>query len=332
MRPQGYMGRQFARAEHDQLGVSENPGEWTDDDIIFVLTRAGWDVSGNLLLGNQAYDRWLRMKLSPREPLPDAQRSARYAEMALRALDGGPVGSSAAGEFPKFAALRNHAGQATPHVLVKFSGAGPEAAERRWADLLVCEHLALEQAAGLPGLISARSSILQNGGRTFLEVERFDRTGPHGRFPLCSLEALNHAFLGESTTDWTRLARRLHDENLLDVETVHAIERLWWFGRLIANTDMHLANLSFYPGSILRLAPTYDMLPMAYAPLAGGEVPKREFDLALPRPPQRDVWQIACSSAVAFWRQASTEPRISAAFRAICANNGEQLEEIAARV
>lgn len=29
MRPQGYMGRQFARAEHRQLAVPADPGEWT---------------------------------------------------------------------------------------------------------------------------------------------------------------------------------------------------------------------------------------------------------------------------------------------------------------
>ena len=342
MRPQGYMGRQLARAEYRQLGVSENPKEWSDDDVIFVLTRVGSDVSGNLLVGNEAYDRWLRTKLSPSEPLPEATRDAQYVEMALDALAGGVIGSSAGGEFPKFAALRNRAGQATPHVLVKFSGAGDAAAERRWADLLVCEYLALEQVAGLPGVTSARTRILQNGGRTFLEVERFDRVDLFGRLPLCSLDAVNLAFIGESTTEWPRLAKRLHDDGLVDAETVHAIEHLWWFGRLIANSDMHLGNLSFYPRSklsqsklphsILTLAPAYDMLPMAYAPLPGGEVPQREFAPPLPRPPQRDVWQVACNAAIAFWRQASAEPRISAAFQALCKTNAHELEDIAARV
>jgi hypothetical protein len=206
MRPQGYVGRRFARAKYRQLDVSEDLREWSDDDVIFVLTRAGFDVSGNLLIGDPAYDQWLRTKLAPPEPLTEAQTGTRYAELAEDALAGGLVESSAAGEFPKFSALRHRAEQVTPHVLVKFSGAGDAAAERRWADLLVCEHLALEQAAGLPGVVSARTAILHHGGRTFLEVERFDRVDRFGRLPLCSLDALNLAFLGEATTDLTRLA------------------------------------------------------------------------------------------------------------------------------
>lgn len=332
MRPQGYMGRQFARTEYRQLDISEDLREWSDDDVIFVLTRAGSDVSGNLLLGNPAYDRWLRAKLAPAEPLREASRGTRYAELAQDALAGGLVGSSAAGEFPKFAALRHRAEQVTPHVLVKFSGAGDAAAERRWADLLVCEHLALERAAGLPGAASARSGIVQHGGRTFLEVERFDRVDRFGRLPLCSLDALNLAFLGEATTDWTRLATRLRDEGLVDAETVRTIEHLWWFGRLIGNTDMHLGNLSFFPQSTLRLAPAYDMLPMGYAPLPGGEVPQRDFEPPLPLPAQREIWQVACSAAIAFWREASADRRISTAFQAVCAAKVPELNDIAARV
>ena len=332
MRPQGYMGRQLARAEHRRLGVSVNPREWSDDDVVFVLAQVGSDVSGNLLLGNPAYDLWLRTKLSPPDPIGEAGRGTHYAERAQGAVAGGLVGSSAAGEFPKFAALRTRADQTTPHVLVKFSGAGEAAAERRWADLLVCEHLALEQAASLPGVAIARTCVVQHEGRTFLEVERFDRVDLFGRLPLCSLDALNLAFLGDASTDWTRLAKRLHDEGLLDAAMVRAIELLWWFGRLIANTDMHLGNLGFFPGSTLRLAPAYDMLPMAYAPMPGGEVPQRGFDPPLPLPAQRAIWQVACGAAVAFWREASADPRISGAFQAVCAGNVQQLNDIAARV
>src|SRR5882757_8490770 len=99
---------------------------------------------------------------------------------------------------------------------------------------------------------------------------------------------------------WPELARRLEQERLIDAPTVAAVEHLWWFGRLIANTDMHLANLSFHVQDSLRLAPTYDMLPMAYAPLAGGEVPPRDFAPALPLPSQRAVWLAVCGVAVDF--------------------------------
>ena len=331
IRPQGYIGRQFARAEHQSLGVSPNPDEWDDDDIVFVLSQAGSDVSGNLLLGDAAYRRWLRTKLAPPEPVSENNLGEHYANCAQAALTGGVAGSSAAGEFPKFTALRRN-GEATPHMLVKFSGAGESAAERRWADLLVCEHLALACADTLPGVAGARTRVLQHGARVFLETERFDRVGVHGRLPLCALEALNHAFLGAGSTDWTLLAARLHQLGLVDADTVGAVERLWWFGRLIANTDMHLGNLSFHLASSLRLAPAYDMLPMAYAPLPGGELPPREFTPPLPLPAQRDAWQIACTAALGFWRRASTDARISVPFQSVCAANYRQLNEIAARL
>lgn len=62
---------------------------------------------------------------------------------------------------------------------------------------------------------------------------------------------------------------------LIDADTHAQVSRLWWFGRLIANTDMHDGNLAFKPG--LKLAPVYDMLPMGYAPVRGMELPLRGF-------------------------------------------------------
>ena len=64
MFPQGYLGRQFARREGVQLGVSSNPKEWSDDDILTILLAKGTDTSGNLLLGDQALQTWLQHKAS----------------------------------------------------------------------------------------------------------------------------------------------------------------------------------------------------------------------------------------------------------------------------
>ncbi len=329
MRPQGYLGRNFARVEHERLGVPQNPNDWTDDDVVYALSRAGSDTPGNLLLGEEAYSRWLHSKLAPVEMLVEGVIGEQYAELAHNALTTGVAASSAAGEFPKFTAVRQN-GQATPHVLVKFSGAGNSAAERRLADLLVCEHFALECSAGLPGVTSARTRIVAHAGRVFLEAERFDRVGLHGRLPVCTLDALNAAFLGSASTDWSILVSLLHRENLIDSRGVQAANLLWWYGRLIANTDMHLGNLSFYILPTLGLAPTYDMVPMAYAPLPGGEVPPHQFAPQLPQPPQQDTWRTACASAVEFWRRASADVRISEQFRSVCAANGHHLTEIMA--
>jgi len=331
MRPQGYLGRNFARAEHQQYGLSQDPDEWSDDDIVLVLSRAGTDTIGNLLLGDEAHRRWLQLKLATGEPLAEANLGEHYARLAQLAITTSVPASSAAGEFPKFTAMRQN-GQATPHVIVKFSGAGNSAAELRWADLLVCEHLALGCATKLPGVTSARTRVLSQAGRVFLESERFDRVGPEGRLPVCTLAALSPAFLGDTSTDWTRLVMRLRDMGLVGLETVHAVEHLWWFGHLVGNTDMHLGNLSFLVAQTIQATPAYDMLPMMYAPLPGGEVPPREFRPRLPSPQQREVWQAACSVALEFWRSASTDTRISAPFRALCATNLLQLTETAARV
>ena len=332
MRPQGYLGRQLARAEHRQLAVAPNPDQWSDDDILHVLSRTGADVSGNLILGNPAYELWQMGKGIAPEPVKARQLGRTYARLAEQAIAAGVPGSSAAGEFPKFPALREMTGSGTPHVLVKFSGADGSAAVRRWADLLICEHLALECTATLPGVASARSRIVACDGRTFLEVERFDRHGMFGRSRLASLATLDAALLGDGSSDWPRLAGRLVDLGLLTPDDVERIRHLWWFGRLIANTDMHTGNLSFVPQGTLALAPTYDMVPMLYAPLPGGEIAKRVFDPPLPLPPQRAVWAAAHTAAMIFWTRAALDTRISETFRRTCATNVEQLHQAADRV
>lgn len=333
MRPQGYMGRQFARAEHRRFGVAENPEEWDDDDVLHVLSQTGSDVSGDLVVGEAACLQWQENRSVMPEPLEAEGIGEAYGQLAERAVAAGIAGSSAAGEFPKFSAMRRLPGSATPHVLVKFSGADDSATVTRWADLLVCEHLALECAANMPGVESAASRIVRHAGRTFLEVERFDRHGDFGRSPLCSLGTLDAALLGADTRDWGRLAERFTAAGLLSPADVHRIECLWWYGRLIANIDMHTGNLSFRPaGGRLALAPAYDMLPMQYAPLPGGELPVREFKPPPPLPQQRPAWRIACEAAQAFWSLAASDGRISAGFREVCGANGKRLSEAAMQV
>ena len=330
MRPQGYMGRLFARAEHRALGVSPDPQTWTDDDVMHVLSQRGGDASGNLVLGDAALADWQAARLAEPPPLAHGDTAAAYAALAGQAVATGVPGSSAAGEFPKFGARREAPpGQTsdTPHVLVKFSGADASPTVQRWADLLVCEHLALQHAAGLPGVAVAKSRILRHGGRTFLEVERFDRHGAYGRSPLCSLETVNAALVGDGSRDWIHLAQRLVADGWLPPEQVAGVAHLWWFGRLIANTDMHAGNLSFRPlAGRLTVAPAYDMLPMLLAPLAGGEVPVRDFVPPLPLPPQRATWEVACAAAQAFWREAAQDARISEGFRRLCLPMAEKLE------
>jgi hypothetical protein len=105
------------------------------------------------------------------------------------------------------------------------------------------------------------------------------------------------------------------------------IQRIWHFGQLIANTDMHDGNLAFRPG--LALAPVYDMLPMHYAPVRGVELPERQFAPPLPLPAERDVWQEAARAAIGFWERAARDARISEAFRHTCSRNAQIVENLA---
>lgn len=189
---------------------------------------------------------------------------------------------------------------------------------------------ALECAALLPDTQSARSRIVIHAGRTFLEVERFDRHGLFGRSRLNSLATLNAALVGDGSTDWTVLASRLVATGLLVEGDKLRVDHLWWFGRLIADTDMHTGNLSFRPLNTLALAPAHDLLPMLYAPLPGGEAAARTFAPRLPLPAQRTAWNTACTAAVLFWTRAAGDTRISDDFRKTCGANARRLQALVA--
>ncbi len=334
MRPQGYLGRIFAQQAALDLDVPTDPERWSDDHIVDVLSRRGADTPGNLILGDDAYALWLRSVASPLPVIASDQVPVCYMALAseVTALIGG--GSSAGGEFPKFTAKRALEGSNTPHVIVKFSGADESSTIQRWSDLLVCEHLALETLQAHTRLSASKSRIIKAGGRTFLEVERFDRNGEFGRSSLISLASLDASFMGSGNGDWPTLIDTLADLSMVSREFAHDVQVLWWFGRLIANNDMHLGNLSFQlnatdnDGLNLRMSPAYDMLPMLYAPLSGGEVPLRQFVVALPLPNQELAWKIAHAAAIYFWQAASQNAQISPLFQKICEINLMQLQQV----
>jgi len=325
MRPDGFLGRQFARAHAQMLQLGEDPRQWSDDDALYAISLRGADQSGNFIVGEVAFRQWLEQIQLESACLEEEEVPGAYIERAQRAMQDGNIGSSAGGEFPKFTALRALNGAPT-HVLVKFSGSDHSAGTQRWADLLVCEHLAAQSLASVPGLTAERTNILQTGNRTFLEAIRFDRHGSHGRSALCSWAAFNNAWFGLAGRPWTEGAARLLDRGLIDRDTAKAINRLWHFGQLIGNSDMHDGNLSFRPqGSAARaslmLAPAYDMLPMLYAPQRGVELPPVHFAPRLPLPAEREAWQDAAAAAEEFWSRAAEDARIGAEFRALCVDN-----------
>ncbi|MDM0116327.1 hypothetical protein QTI66_29650 [Variovorax sp. J22R133] len=104
----------------------------------------------------------------------------------------------------------------------------------------------------------------------------------------------------------------------------------------IGNTDMPDGNLSFGPVHqsqvhVLQLAPLYDMLPMACAPVRGGELPPRRHAPRLPLPAEASAWAAASRAALAFWRLAGPDRRLGSGFRQACRDNAALLSEFAKR-
>jgi hypothetical protein len=331
MRPQGFLGRHFAHRYAHLLEVGADPQKWPEDDVLHALSTLGADAAGNYILGEAAYRRHLETMQKGYPVVAETDPGPAYAREAVAAMEAGVAGSSAGGEFPKFTACREIRGRKT-HVIVKFSGNDKTPGVQRWSDLLVCEHLALDTLAAHLAVPAASSGIYRHEHRTFLEVVRFDRHGEFGRSPACTWAALDPAMFGMAGTGWNRVATRLLTERYIGAETYQRINRLWHFGRLIANTDMHEGNLAFVPGAAgqppLALAPAYDMLPMLYAPLRGIELPQREFAPPLPLPGEREDWLSAVDAAVEFWNRAAGDGRIGAAFRTVCRLNGKELKRL----
>ncbi len=157
---------------------------------------------------------------------------------------------------------------------------------------------------------------------------RFDRHGDHGRSAVSTLGSLNPALIGTSGAPWHKIAMALRGRKWLSHEDVARVARIWWFGKLIANSDMHEGNLAFRPG--FALAPIYDMLPMMYAPMRGGEVPERAYSPALPFPGDMPAWTQAAMAATHYWEICTADARISDGFRRVCGSNAGRLAELLA--
>ena len=185
IRPQGYMGRQLARAEHRALdGVRGNPDEWSDDDILWVLSQRGTDVPGNLLLGDAAYDAWFRSGTQGSSIRPASRpKPASYAELAAPGRRRGRRRLVRGGRIPQ---VRRPCGRLVGCLHAARAG-----------EVLRCRRVGCRAALGRPVGVRApcarvregvspvsapaRSRMLSHGGRVFIELERFDRVGLQGR-------------------------------------------------------------------------------------------------------------------------------------------------------
>ena len=326
-RPAGFLGRLVAR-RLEGLGFPDDPRRWSTRDTLRYLARYGGDLPGDLAVGDEAlrlaYDRAGAGAIRPED------RPRRYPELAADLIAHGPVGSSAAGEQPKFLTIRDDAAGPVP-VLVKFSPPRTNPVAERVADLLVCEHLALACLADA-GIPASTSHIVCGGERLFLEVERFDRAGL-GRRGVVSLATLDAEFTGVAA-DWVATTGALIRVGRLPASAEAPVRALHTFGLLIGNTDMHGGNLSFWlrddaigaRGLVSdAVAPVYDMLPMAHAPRSGELI---DPPPALP-PPLPDQ-ALAHALALRFWEAVLSDERISAGFKAVAAGWRARVAERAA--
>lgn len=317
LRPQGFLGR-MEPGKHPELGLPADIVQWTPEQVLKYIARRSEQAVGNLILGNESYARYLaEMPALAQSVLSDARRHEHYPVMAGHAMQGKPPGSSAGGEQPKFTAVLQRAFPPAKieHVIVKFSPPLDTPGGRRWGDLLLCEHLALEVLAR-HGIATASTAIVEAGERIFLEVVRFDRNGLTGRLPMATLSALD-GDLGMLDQSWSAAAQELARLGQLPDDDVATVEILDLYGALIGNTDRHHGNLamSWEFDRPYRLLPAYDMLPMLYRPNAHGEVIARQAmpnlgaQLALRHLPH------CVRMARQFWSDVMDDEDISSAFK-----------------
>ncbi|GAB80535.1 type II toxin-antitoxin system HipA family toxin YjjJ [Shimwellia blattae] len=318
MRPQGYLGRAYASAYADTLGLPTNPDKWDDTSVIRALLAHGHDAIGNLLVGERARDNFVAMP----EPVP-AERETAFPRLARAAGTGELPGSSAGGEQPKFCAYT-----ARGHVLVKFTAVSDNPVSERWRDLLLAEHLALKA-------LGVETQIFDFDHQRFLEIPRFDRVGPLGRKAVISLRALDAEFVGGGSASWPALVTRLVDEKCVTPDAAWRSALLWAFGRLIGNTDMHTGNLSFishHHGGPYELAPAYDILPMGFAPKTSGDMASTLRPASLPENIDADIWHEALALAQIFLEEIRRSDRFSASFAPCIEALRHHIDEAAVRI
>jgi hypothetical protein len=154
---------------------------------------------------------------------------------------------------------------------------------------------------------------------------------------LHSLGSLDDEFTCDRSAPWPAAVERLVQQRLVAHEALPAVQLLYAFGVLIANTDMHMGNLSFLsaPGRACTLAPAYDMLPMALAPSAAGALRDTMAPLQLPACVPLATWHPALVLAREWCgrlQAASTAGRLSASFEPALLALHDRLVQAASQV
>jgi hypothetical protein len=320
LRPTGFLGR-LIPTQHTDLNLPNDIKLWTAEHCLAFLSNRGWNCIGNFILGEQSFQLYLQNHQSIAHGIQKKNRENIYAQFANNVLSTGDVGSSAAGEQPKFMTMLL---PEIKHVLVKFSPPFNTEIGRRVADLMISEQIAL-RVLKKNSQQAADTEILMGENRLFLEVERFDRGNNFSRYGLISLGSLDAEFAGISGT-WSKTSQELIKQKILPQSFYEKIRWLELFGNLIANTDMHLYNLSFFTKGlrIIELAPVYDMLPMLFMP-RNNQILQIEFKPPLPSPEDGKIWHTAHNAACDFWNEVLMDARISVEFKRIAQQSYDKI-------
>jgi hypothetical protein len=321
LRPSGFLGRLIPRMYVD-WSFPEDIRLWTAESTLRYLNNFGLDLVGDFIIGEVAARKFLQTTLQGSSDLNTSTEIDLYEDLAKEVERHGIPGSSAGGEHPKFVTRRNADG--VP-VLVKFVANSKSTVTQRRIDLLWAEHLATNLLSTPELLASTR--VIIGEAFTFLEIERFDRTGDFGRRGIISLLSLDTEYVG-SGESWETVAQKLMGLNIIDLSIVERTQFREYFGQCIGNTDMHSGNLSFFfeDEKVTGITPIYDMLPMKYAPVQE----RLSFDnvaLTSPHPSAIAIWIRARDTAVLFWQQVQQSNGISKSFKEIAERNEAHLKE-----
>ncbi len=313
LRPSGYLGA-LVPLRHPDLEAPKDVRLWNADHCLRFLAKFGADNLGSLVFGERALKLALARNALPRDSVPEQSKLESYAAISRDVALHGELGSTAGGEQPKFLATLTPS--RTP-VLVKFSPPRSSEVGRRWADILICEHVALDTLRDF-GKPAAMSTLHEHDDRVLLEVERFDRLPTNGRRGVVSLAALDDAHCG-CLGDWIESTQALHAASIIPLAAVEEARWRQRFGELTANDDMHRHNLSFFVENFapVGLTPAYDTAPMLFRPRLGHASPlsATSFQPPIALPADKALWNSVLEAAREYWRRVVAEPRLSAEFR-----------------
>lgn len=303
--PSGFLGSIHLKhiVKSDQKLTTKSQ-DWSAQQVLHYMTNYGEDLTGNLVLGNAMAEK----AANKNYPVVTREDYSYIANSINQSPEN--LGSSIAGEQPKFTLYNGK-----NHLIIKYSPPiledNPVATRHR--DLLICEHLALQALDAAN--IKASKTHLHIDDRIYLEIERFDRIGLHGRKGMVSLKYIDAEYTDLNKT-WPEIASALLNKRLITEETLLFVETAYAFGKYTANTDMHNGNFSLFLDDLQISTPTpiYDMLPMAYMPVQGE---LRNPELKAPRFIQvsNKANQNALTMAKTFWSTVINHSAISQDFK-----------------